>query len=32
MIVILIIGMVVDGVFSSLGRRVRRRRGLAIDD
>lgn len=31
MIVILIIGMVVDGVFSTLSRRVRRRRGLAVD-
>lgn len=32
MMVILIIGMLVDGLFSSLAGRVRRRRGLAIDD
>ena len=32
MLVILIIGMLVDGVFSSAAARVRRRRGLAIDD
>lgn len=32
MIVILIIGMLVDGLFASVAQRVRRRRGLAIDD
>lgn len=31
MLVILILGMVVDGLFSSLARSVRRRRGLAAD-
>lgn len=32
MIVILFIGMLADGVFSALSRRMRRSRGLAIDD
>lgn len=32
MLVILIIGMVVDGIFSSISRGLRKRRGLAIDD
>ncbi|HVQ86946.1 MAG TPA: ABC transporter permease [Actinomycetes bacterium] len=32
MIVILVIGMLADTVFSSLSRNLRRRRGLAIDD
>jgi NitT/TauT family transport system permease protein len=32
MIVILAIGMVADAVFSGISRRLRRRRGLAIDD
>jgi NitT/TauT family transport system permease protein len=31
MIVILVIGMLVDGVFSSFGRRMRRKRGLLLD-
>jgi NitT/TauT family transport system permease protein len=32
MIVILIIGMVADTIFTSMSRTIRRRRGLAIDD
>jgi NitT/TauT family transport system permease protein len=32
MLAILIIGMLVDGVFTSVSHRLRRRRGLAIDD
>jgi NitT/TauT family transport system permease protein len=32
MLVILILGMLVDGLFSSAARSLRRRRGLAIDD
>jgi NitT/TauT family transport system permease protein len=32
MIVILFVGMLADGVFSALSRRMRRARGLAIDD
>jgi NitT/TauT family transport system permease protein len=31
MLVILILGMIVDGLFSSFSRRLRRRRGLAVD-
>jgi hypothetical protein len=31
MLVILILGMVVDGLFSSAARSLRRRRGLEID-
>jgi NitT/TauT family transport system permease protein len=32
MIVILVIGMLADTIFTSLSRNLRRRRGLAIDD
>jgi NitT/TauT family transport system permease protein len=32
MIVILFVGMVADGVFAAMSRRLRRARGLAIDD
>jgi ABC-type lipoprotein release transport system permease subunit len=32
MIVILIIGMIADTIFTSMSRTIRRRRGLAIDD
>ena len=32
MIVILIIGMLADSIFTSISRNLRRRRGLAIDD
>ena len=31
MLVILVIGMIVDGIFSTLSRRMRARRGLAVD-
>ena len=31
MLVILILGMVVDGIFSTVARRMRARRGLAVD-
>jgi ABC-type nitrate/sulfonate/bicarbonate transport system permease component len=32
MIVILVIGMIADTIFTSMSRSLRRRRGLAIDD